>query len=324
MAYIPAFIFFFLLFSVISECKATNGTEANKTENESLRYNLISKVAVIDHWADFWNRYAGWDESSVKTFASLSTDPVAALPMAFTICSTISSPITYKYLSLFNLYGKNNEPWITVNKIPMDYGMKTPFEICISGLCHAIDTNTPFIFPTQWTQSCTAIDGLTGVVTVIVNGLMIENKTIELDAASNHPTNLTGKLVVGKDKFGYWYEQKGKLTNLNVFKRLLSIPSMVKMTKYECGTSGDYLAWTDMEWDLHGNAIIEEVNRPCPEKELIVYTQVLEVMENCLGHCACMNGRVPPIGTLEEWNKLWKGSRCSRQEPMVYAVEQLY
>ena len=46
----------------------------------------------------------------------------------------------------------------------------------------------------------------------------------------------------------------------------------------ECGSSGDYLAWQDMVWDLHGGAKLVEIDRtePCTrEVDIAAYTEFL-------------------------------------------------
>ena len=52
------------------------------------------------------------------------------------------------------------------------------------------------------------------------------------------------------------------MTNLNIFSSTLSIEEMKSITGGEsCLKEGDYLAWEDMEWILHGQASIETVEK---------------------------------------------------------------
>jgi hypothetical protein len=45
--------------------------------------------------------------------------------------------------------------------------------------------------------------------------------------------------------------------NINVFGRKLSLDEMIAITAgADCGVDGDYLAWREMKWEVHGLAAI--------------------------------------------------------------------
>ena len=52
-----------------------------------------------------------------------------------------------------------------------------------------------------------------------------------------------------------------KLTNLNIFSGLLSLPVLQRRTKGDkvCLGEGDYMAWSEMQWDLRGGAKSEMI-----------------------------------------------------------------
>ena len=68
-----------------------------------------------------------------------------------------------------------------------------------------------------------------------------------------------------------------------------SIKKMVSMTRGErCVEEGDYLAWGDMEWILHGQAWKETTEREetCEEKPLVdLYYTPFPGMDSCMQHC---------------------------------------
>ena len=77
--------------------------------------------------------------------------------------------------------------------------------------------------------------------------------------APNHPSDLSGRLLLGKIKFASqnWGSMKNKVTMLNIFSSILPIDKMQKLTtggEERCTLEGDYLSWTDMQWTLHGGA----------------------------------------------------------------------
>ena len=78
--------------------------------------------------------------------------------------------------------------------------------------------------------------------------------------------------MIGPNKWiAGWTANSNKVTNLNIFTSILTVEKMEKMTsgRAGCVEDGDYLAWQDTEWSLHGEAVMEEVEKeqPCVEEE---------------------------------------------------------
>ena len=127
----------------------------------------------------------------------------------------------------------------------------------------------------------------------------------------NRPTNLTGKLLLGAEgSHSQWLSLKQKVTNVNIFASGLSTGKMQRMTSggdRDCGEEGDFLAWSDAEWTLHGEAIREEVEaaEPCEaEPDFNIYNAYFPGMEDCMEHCTKLGARVPSVVTMEEWQRL--------------------
>ena len=80
---------------------------------------------------------------------------------------------------------------------------------------------------------------------VVVNGEKLEDKAFPIPAGEQPPTNLTGKLLIFKLYFGFWYQTKNKISNLNIFSKRMTLSEMVSRTAGDdCGKAdGDYLAW---------------------------------------------------------------------------------
>ena len=112
-----------------------------------------------------------------------------------------------------------------------------------------------------WIHSCVAIDSALNHLTVVVNGQKLEEKAFPVPTGERAPTNLTEKLLVCKNFIGLWYQNKNKVSNLNVFSKLLTLPEMVSRTAGEnCGKAdGDYLDWESSDWVLKGKASLGEV-----------------------------------------------------------------
>ena len=100
---------------------------------------------------------------------------------------------------------------------------------------------------------------LPGQIQWVLNGQIVADKKVESikQNAPNHPSDLSGRLLLGKIKFASqkWGSMKNKVTMLNVFSSILPIDKMQKLTisgEERCTLEGDYLSWTDMQWTLHG------------------------------------------------------------------------
>ena len=99
------------------------------------------------------------------------------------------------------------------------------------------------------------------------------------------------------------------MTNRDIFSSALSTEKMKTLTSGGCCVEeGDYLAWGDMEWILHGQARKETIEKEetCEEKPLfdLYYTPFPAGMDSCMHHCQNLGTRTPSVATFEEWTKL--------------------
>ena len=136
------------------------------------------------------------------------------------------------------------------------------------------------------------------------------NKTFEvLTEESVLPQGLAGRLLLGLLQYkNNWYTSDGKISNVNIFSSALSTEAMRAVTtEGEARRKGDYLAWEDMEWNLHG-----KVSKEAEQKDqiyhrkqniLLFYTQ-FQRMDACMTLCQKFGTRSPPIVTFEEWSSL--------------------
>ena len=88
----------------------------------------------------------------------------------------------------------------------------------------------------------------------------------------------------------------------------LSIEKMEVMTRgVSCAEEGDYLAWRDMEWILHGQARKETIEKEetCEEKPLVdLFYTPFPSMDSCMHTCENLGTRAPSVATFEEWSRL--------------------
>ena len=72
-----------------------------------------------------------------------------------------------------------------------------------------------------------------GHLRVVINGITIVDEVVEYFKGSQEqrPKNLIGKLNIFKVvQIGYWYQARGKFSNLNVYRSQLSVDAMLQVT----------------------------------------------------------------------------------------------
>ena len=103
----------------------------------------------------------------------------------------------------------------------------------------SVTTRIPLL-PLQWTwlHSCVAISCDKNKISAVVNGFMVLDTQFEQKERTPCPTSLDGNLVLHKHFYstGYWSQNQGRVTNVNIFSGLMSEDRMVGRTSGEdCG-----------------------------------------------------------------------------------------
>ena len=247
----------------------------------------------------------------VHTFAKLKHDPRASLPDAFTVCSTIMTAgcPSYSWPSFFNMLDNNGDQFMvpSLSRGNVESGFVIGFNQ--RGVQQLTD-RVPPLFPNQWIRSCIAVNTTSGVIHWVVEGaLVMARQFVEMKNPKTRPRDLSRKLVLGARLYGgSWFASSQKVTDLDIYSSPLSIERMESMTRDEsCADEGDYLAWREMEWIVHGQARKEVTEREetCEEKPLVdFFFAPFPGMDSCMHHCKNLGTRVPSVATLEAWTKL--------------------
>ena len=204
----------------------------------------------------------------VHTFAELKNDLRSNLPDSFTICSTIMDTNCQGswWPIFFNVLDNENKMLTAPSLLTsLDSSMSIYLSTEWSS---SIFNKIPPTFPNRWTRSCLAVNSTSGSITWVVEGVLVKSMESEkMKEPSKLPKNLSRMVILGAVlSAGKWYSVSNKVTNLNIFSSPLSVEDMKRMTKDEiCAKKGNYLAWEDMKWTLHGNAKIDtvDINEPC-------------------------------------------------------------
>ena len=134
-----------------------------------------------------------------------------------------------------------------------------------------------------------AVNTTSGLIHWVVEGtLVVAEEFLEVKSSNGPLKDLGGKLVLGANLYGgSWMASAQKVTNLDIFSSPLPIKKMESMTMSGLCVEeeGDYLAWGDMEWNLHGQARKETAEKEeiCEEKPLVdLFYTPFPGMDSCL------------------------------------------
>ena len=119
------------------------------------------------------------------------------------------------------------------------------------------ETGIPLV-PHSWYHVCLGLDTVSGLLRIVVNGVKVvdEEKEEFRNTTAWKPKSLEGKILVFKEYLaGFWAQQRGKFTNMNIFTSMMSLEDMMLRTTGEadCTEPGDYLSWDEMEWSESGD-----------------------------------------------------------------------
>ena len=82
------------------------------------------------------------------------------------------------------------------------------------------------IVPHSWYHVCLGLDTVSGFLRIVVNGIKVvdEEKEEFRNTTALKPRSLEGKISVFKQFYaGFWGQQRGKFTNMNIFSSILSL-----------------------------------------------------------------------------------------------------
>ena len=312
---IKTIVFLFPIWTKTAETVHSKETLFNRRARETQLQGLTTVVnhAFCDSSLSDEDKMTQKTLKEIHTYAELKFDPHKTLPESFTICSSMMIPScpTQFWPSFFSILDKDRAQFFSPTARHRSMTSLLKFYYLQASSKHVFDKIPP-IFPNQWTRSCLAINLSSGLITWVVEGVLVLNTTSdELGNSTSRPENLSRKLVLGARPFaGAWRALSSKVTNVNIFSSSLSVERMQRMTEEgSCVEKGDYLAWEDMEWVLHGKAKIETVDyeTTCKRKSYmnLFYTS-FEDWEACMRHCEKLGSRVPSVSSLHDWLKIQK------------------
>ena len=304
------FLILLLANVTISSVKGENSEDISNQRIKADKSTNVVNLAFCDSSLSKEEKMGKKTLEEVHTYAQLKQDPQASLPDHFTVCASImvSDCKSSTWPIFFNILDSEGVQFLVPYhgkrfKALFDLGFRRDNSEMVS-------RKVPPLFPNRWTRGCIAVNITSGLISWIVEGTLIMSREfVEIRNSSGRPKDLSRKLVLGARWYGgFWKTTNIKVTNLNIFSSFLSIEKMKNLTsERSCDYMGDYLAWKDMEWIIHGHARVETAEREetC-QKEPVVdfYFSKFQGMQSCMHHCQNLGSRVPSVFPFVEWTKL--------------------
>ena len=279
---------------------------ARASSNEILNTHVIS-LSFCESSLPPMDKMGKENLKDLHTYAELKYDPHANLPDSFTICSNIliTHCLSVASAGFFNIFDNNGGQFL----VPQFTPGSVESRLGLIGIGNFIGKVLP-LFPNQWIRSCMAVNATSGLIRWVVDGtLVLDEDFVEVKNSKSRPKDLKRNLVLGAQSYGgSWTASSQKVTKLEVFSTFLTVEKMERITRGDSCEEGDYLAWGDTEWILHGQAKIETIEKEetCEKKPLVdlYYIPFPDGMDSCMRLCENMGTRVPSVASFEEWTNL--------------------
>ena len=250
-------------------------------------------------------------KEDLHTFAELKHDPRASRPDSFTVCSNIMlTGCPTGWPTFFNIFDNNRGHFLVPQIRPGSVETRIVIRLPHDHFPPSLTGKVAPLFPNQWIKSCLAVNATSSLINWVIDGtLVLDSDFVQVKNSESRPKDLSRKLVLGASSYGdSWDAVSQKVTNLDIYSSPLPIEKMERITRGgSCVEEGDYLAWEDMEWILHGQAKKEttEKEETCEEKPLVdLYYTPFPGMDSCVHHCQNLGSRIPSVTAFEQWTKL--------------------
>ena len=192
-------------------------------------------------------------EDVIEDYLTLADDPNGNLPESYTVCSSVFVKYATSDIAVIQMLKQDGTPWYSLvisgskNYDKMSENLELSFDNPITGkfeLDFITSSHIPIV-PHSWYHVCMGMDTVSGLLRIVVNGVVVVNE--EKDYFRNtkqwKPKSLEGKLFIFKSYRSFWYQNRGIISNLNIFSSMMSVEDMVTRTAggEECSSPGDYI-----------------------------------------------------------------------------------
>ena len=283
--------------------------------------------------------------SSATNFAILESRDLDSLTSSkFTICGSIYIGF-YRGFPNFYTVRRNDHTtlWFSLSMDNQDT-REEAYKTVFTYFGGSVLSNTGVklrLRPHGWSHACTNIDGESGQVTVVINGILTHNMTISSKHFTDQvPIIFQNNLVLGIRQSKYLgtanknTQSEASVTNINVFSTAMNETQMYDVTSTGQWTEGDIVSWSKAVWSLSGNVetLTKETNGHAS-----TFPNLFKMANGFLSAYDCMNlcpriqagGRLPFIYNALDAEKLARlfyhpESRNWFWSPFIYQSEGMF
>ena len=222
---------------------------------------------VVSTYLQFSNQLEP-ELKEATNFAILESGDLGELPSSkFTICGSIYIAF-YRGVPTFYTVRKNDHTtvWfsLSINNQDTTEEIYKPFFNYFGGNSYPKTGSRLRLRPQAWSHACTTVDVSSGHVTVVINGILTHDTTIDSkDFTDNVPTLFQNNLVLGVRQSQYVgapnknLQSEASVTNVNVFSVAMTVSQMEVATSTGRWANGDIVSWSQAAWALTGS--VEEM-----------------------------------------------------------------
>ena len=193
-------------------------------------------------------------ESLIKDYMTLANDPIGNLPDSYTVCSSVFVKFFTNDNVVVGMLQQDGSPWYLLI-ISSARIYDTQSEAMIIWYVNPITEKAEYeifskisipIVPHSWYHICMGLDTVSGLLRIVVNGVVMVNEEKEYfrNTVTMKPGSLEGKVLMFKEHhIGLHLNNRGMFTNMNIFGSMKSVDAMIERTSggSSCFYPGDYL-----------------------------------------------------------------------------------
>ena len=272
---------------------------------------------------EYYLQFPSHEEVIVKeptSFATLKSGAVGVLSgSSFTICGSI-------YVGYFRsrqaFYTVRREDlttlWFSLNFYLQDLDRQT-YAVSFNYFDGMDISNAKVdLKPHAWSHACTALNGESGQVTVVVNGVLTHNATLTMqNFLSSGKISLSKRLILGMAQYkmpgssNINEQSEAPVNNINVFSTIMDTAEMIDASSSGQIPEGNHLSWKNAEWNLVGDVEIKDSSScgsNCTWFPNLYLFSNFPRWQDCMNFCPKLqiSGRVPKVETLAKSRLLSK------------------
>ena len=218
---------------------------------------IITNGKKLKYYSNFnFKKLVFGPEDVVVDYLTLADDPIGNLPESYTTCSSVFVKFASTDIAVIHMMKQDDTPWYSLvvligsreydkmsESLLLAYDDPTTDKFEVEFLT---SSHIPIV-PDSWYHVCLGLDTVSGLLRIVVNGVVMVNEEKEYFRNTKQwkPKSLEGKLLLFKSFMGFWYQHRSIMSNMNIFSSMMSVENMIRRTTGgdDCSSPGDYIRY---------------------------------------------------------------------------------